>query len=83
MSVPVVATDVGGLSELIADGESGRLVPPGDPGGLARALLEVLESPDLARKYARRARDDYAVRFSRERILQRLREVYLEHARAR
>ncbi len=39
---PVVATRVGGLSEVVDDGVTGRLVPPRDPGALAEAVLEVL-----------------------------------------
>ncbi len=38
----VVATDVGGVSSVVIDGLTGRLVPPGDPKALARALLEAL-----------------------------------------
>ena len=40
---PVVATRVGGLAEVVADGETGRLVEPGRPDELAAAVLEVLE----------------------------------------
>ena len=39
---PVVASDVGGVAEVVGDGRSGRLVPPGDPPALAAALREVL-----------------------------------------
>jgi glycosyltransferase involved in cell wall biosynthesis len=46
---PLVATSLGGLSELLADG-SGLLVPPEDPSRLAQALLEVLRDRDLARR---------------------------------
>jgi glycosyltransferase involved in cell wall biosynthesis/SAM-dependent methyltransferase len=40
--VPVVATDVGAVSEVVADGHTGLLVPPRDPAALAAALLELL-----------------------------------------
>jgi glycosyltransferase involved in cell wall biosynthesis len=40
--VPVVAAAVGGLREIVVDGESGILVPPGDPAALAKALLALL-----------------------------------------
>jgi glycosyltransferase involved in cell wall biosynthesis len=43
--VPVVATAVGGTPEVVEHGESGYLVPPGDPGALAGGLLRVLGSP--------------------------------------
>jgi glycosyltransferase involved in cell wall biosynthesis len=42
----VVATRVGGLAEVVEDGVTGRLVPPGDPDALADAVLEVLEHKD-------------------------------------
>ena len=47
---PVVATAVGGTPELVVDGETGLLVPPGDAGALADALEEILRDPELARR---------------------------------
>jgi glycosyltransferase involved in cell wall biosynthesis len=46
--VPVVATDVGGVSEVVRDGVSGLLVPAGQPDSVARAALRVLFEPGLA-----------------------------------
>ena len=80
LGTPVVATDVGGLAELISDRVSGRLVPKGDARALAAALTEVLASDVERKRLAERARADYSERFSRDRILERLREVYIEHA---
>src|SRR5262249_21327275 len=48
--VPVVASRVGGLPELIADGQTGLLFPPGDENALARALLAILGNPSLAQR---------------------------------
>jgi glycosyltransferase involved in cell wall biosynthesis len=45
--LPVVASDVGGVAELVADGETGLLVPPGDPAALAAALARVLDDRGL------------------------------------
>lgn len=45
---PVVATDVGDLGEVVADGQSGLLVPPSDPDRLAFAVERLLADPDLA-----------------------------------
>ncbi len=47
VGVPVVATDVGGVRELVVDGESGRIVPPGRVDLLADALEQVLSDADL------------------------------------
>ena len=45
--MPVVATRIAGVAELVEDGVSGRLVAPGDPAALRAALVEVLGDPGL------------------------------------
>jgi L-malate glycosyltransferase len=52
LGVPVVATAVGGVPEVIENGRTGRLVPPGDPAALASALQETLASPELRRAWS-------------------------------
>jgi glycosyltransferase involved in cell wall biosynthesis len=66
MAVPVVASNLGGLAETIVEGESGFLVPPGDPEALAAAVRRLLAMPAEARKAmgakgAGRVRAGYAV----------------------
>jgi glycosyltransferase involved in cell wall biosynthesis len=51
--VPAVATPVGGLAELVVDGESGRVVPPDSPEALSGAVLELLADPALAGRLGR------------------------------
>jgi glycosyltransferase involved in cell wall biosynthesis len=70
VGTPVVATRVDGLPEVVRDGVTGRLVSPGDPDGIANAVLDVLAHRDemgaAARVHARRfAADDYALRVER------------------
>lgn len=48
MAKPVVVSDVGGNRELIIDGETGLLVPPGDPKRLAAGILTLMRSPARA-----------------------------------
>lgn len=54
--LPVVATAVGGNPELVADGRTGRLVPPGDPQALATAILDYHANPAECRRQGREAR---------------------------
>ncbi len=75
--LPVVSSDVGGMSELITDGVSGRLVPPGDASALADAIAEVLGSPDRGRGLAERARLDLTAGYSNAAMLARVRAEYL------
>jgi len=53
---PVVATRVGGIPDLVRDGENGLLVEPGDTAGLADALIRILSDRPLAERLAARAR---------------------------
>jgi glycosyltransferase involved in cell wall biosynthesis len=48
--LPVVASRVGGLPELVPDGEAGLLVAPGDTEGLAEALRRLIADPQLRRR---------------------------------
>lgn len=56
MGLPVVASCVGGIPELVQDGVTGILVPPGDPEALAAALEPFLADPGKGRDYGLRAR---------------------------
>lgn len=62
--VPVVATAVSGLPEVIRPGETGWLVPPGDPRALAQAVMEALTDPVEARRRARAGRELVAREFN-------------------
>ena len=62
--LPIVATSVGGTTELLSDGESARLVPPGDPAALAAAVTELLANPDAAARFASNARDRVLAEFT-------------------
>ncbi len=53
---PVVASDIGGIPELVSEGETGLLVPPGDPEALALAMRRLSEATALARQMGRNAR---------------------------
>lgn len=63
---PVVATRGGGVTEIIRDGETGLLVPPGNASALAAAIGRILSQPALAERLARKGRKDVSQRFSLE-----------------
>jgi glycosyltransferase involved in cell wall biosynthesis len=48
VGVPIVATRVGGIPEVLTDGQSAILVPPGDPGALSQGICRLLQEPHLA-----------------------------------
>jgi glycosyltransferase involved in cell wall biosynthesis len=81
LGVPVVATAVGGMPELVEDAVAGRLVPPNDPAALSAALRQVLASDALRKTFAEGARARLAARFSTERMLARLGAEYRERSR--
>ncbi len=73
---PVVATAVGGITEVVADGETGLLVPPGRPEELARALVTLLDDPARARAMGAAGRRRVESHFSWDRIAKRTAQVY-------
>jgi glycosyltransferase involved in cell wall biosynthesis len=79
MGRPVVATDHGGARETIIPGNTGWLVPPGDPAGLAAAIGEALSLDAAEREaFARRARAHIAAGFTRELMCARTIDIYEE-----
>ncbi len=73
---PVVGSRVGGIPEMVVDGETGRLVPPRDPQALAEAIGGLLGAPDLRRAYGRAARARAEAHFSLTVHAHRLQETY-------
>jgi len=70
--IPVVASRVEAIPEIVSDGETGLLVPPSDPAALARALAELLGDPVRARLLGAAGRARAAERFGWERAVSRM-----------
>lgn len=76
--VPVVAAAVGGLPEVISDGETGFLVAPGDAPAMAKHVAELLEDGTLRRRLGQAGQRDVRSRFSIEARCRALTQLYLE-----
>ncbi len=72
----VIGTNLEGNPELIEEGRTGLLVPPRDPGALAKALLQLIERPDLSRAIARAGRERVVTTFSQEAKIDRTELLY-------
>jgi len=78
MGLPVVATRVGGIPELVQDGKTGILVKPGDPEDLAAALLTVLTDESRRQAMGMSARKRVLENHSLERMVRRTEQVIME-----
>jgi glycosyltransferase involved in cell wall biosynthesis len=73
---PVVVSDVQGLAEIVTDGRTGLLVPPGEAGPLAAAIARLLDDPELAARLGRDGRREALDRFTVERYRSDIAEVF-------
>jgi L-malate glycosyltransferase len=76
--LPVLATDVGGIPELVIHGETGLLVPPGDAVRLTEALDRLLSSVEERKRMGRAGRRRIEENFTLARKISRTEELYLE-----
>jgi glycosyltransferase involved in cell wall biosynthesis len=70
--IPVVATRIGALPEMVEHRKTGLIVPPNDPPALASALIELLSDPSLCRRYGESARQTSLARYSSSSVSERL-----------
>ena len=76
--LPTVATEIGGITEIIQDGNTGVLVPPENSDALARAVARLLRDPELSRKLGRSGREYVQRNFSFERLVREVDALYTE-----
>lgn len=74
--VPVVASNVGGISDVVSDGETGLLVPQKDPKALALAIKRLLGDQKLAHRMAHHAKKQLEDKYSWDNILSNILKVY-------
>jgi glycosyltransferase involved in cell wall biosynthesis len=75
---PIVATNGGGVPEIVEDGTTGILVPMGDAPAMAEAICRMLADPAKAREMGRRGRQRVESHFTLERTARRVEDVYRE-----
>jgi glycosyltransferase involved in cell wall biosynthesis len=80
---PVVATAAPGTTEVVENGRTGLLVPPGDPPALAQAIRTVLRDPELARQLGTAGRARVEAEFRADTMIARFADLYEELARAK
>jgi glycosyltransferase involved in cell wall biosynthesis len=78
MGLPIVGTRVGGIPELIEEGRTGLLVNPGDPQGLADALVSLLANPDKAGSMGQAGRERAVARYSLHAMVSKTEAMFME-----
>lgn len=76
--LPVVATDVGSVAEIVVEGDTGYIVPSGDPRGFASRVSQVLTDPALAARLGAAGRERVATVFTIERMVERTQELFTD-----
>lgn len=75
---PVVASRVGGVPEIVDDGTTGLLIPPGNSNAMASALLRLLKNDDERRRMGRMAREKVCLEFTLDKWITKIEKVYRE-----
>ncbi len=81
--IPVVASNIGGIPDVILDGETGTLIPPCDTSGFAAAIINVLCDENLKNRFIKSGFERVNSLFNIERVAQQHHELYVETPRSR
>ena len=76
MRVPVVASNVGGTSEIVRDGENGFLFEPGNVRACTEKIMALLANPGLAHKFGKQGREIVEKNYSWDGVVKRVEEIY-------
>jgi glycosyltransferase involved in cell wall biosynthesis len=76
MNKPVIATNTGGLPEIIEDGVTGLLIPPEDPDAIANAIIRMAKEKEGARELAKRGKEKVLENYTFQQMINRTNEVY-------
>ena len=76
--IPVIATNVGGIPEMIANQENGLLIQPKNSHELAEKINYLINNPKIAKKITQKARQKVEKEFTLERMIQETKKTYLK-----
>jgi glycosyltransferase involved in cell wall biosynthesis len=76
MGKPVIATDVGGNSELVIEGLTGKIIPPNNPEKITKAIVELYKNPDLLKEMGENGQNRVKYCFSLSRMIKNMEEFY-------
>ena len=80
VGLPVVATETGGIPEVVTTGKTGILVPSKDSKALSSAILEIIRDPKMAQKMGETGRKDARLKFNLDDMITELEQIYEEMA---
>lgn len=80
--LPVIASNIGGIAEIVKDGETGILVPAQNPQALAESLIELIENPEKRQKFGQAGRRQVIENFDAKKMAEQYGKVYQEMLRA-
>ncbi|MCD6284238.1 glycosyltransferase family 4 protein [bacterium] len=75
---PVIASNVGGIPEVVIDGETGFLVPPKDPQAIAEKVIFLLKNPQIAKEMGEKGYQKVKENFTQERLARNYEKLYEE-----
>lgn len=76
--LPIVATAVGGVPQIVQPGETGVLVLTGDPQNLSTEIIRLIQNPGLGEQYGKNARERVCAKFSETETVKKLENLYAE-----
>ena len=78
MGIPIVATAVGGVPDIIEDGKNGLLIKAGDPLQLSETIMKIINDKNISNKFSKNGRQIVENKFSIERWVNKITDNYLE-----
>lgn len=78
MGIPCIATDVCGTRDVIEDGKTGRLSPPGDAEAFAECLFKIMHDPERYRSFSERSLEKAQNEFDENKVIEKLKSLYRE-----